>query len=109
MAVFPDRVARFCSLVEVQNRPCATPLHFSPSHSALPHAFGAVEWPTSQPLFGLPSQVSYPVLHPTSWQAPVEHDAVALALLHGTSHPAQSVRVVIDRSQPLLGLESQLM
>jgi hypothetical protein len=55
------------------------------------------------------SQLSYPALQDEIWQVPVEHVAVAFALLHATLQSPQSVSVLIALSHPLAGLESQLL
>ena len=74
----------------------------------VPQLSTLAEVPVSQPLAGFPSQLANPALQLESWQVPVEHDAVALFLLHVTPQEPQSVSVRRLVSHPLLGLPSQL-
>jgi hypothetical protein len=54
----------------------------------------------SHPLEAMPSQLVKPTSHVTIWQAPVEHDSVALGRLQTTPQLPQSWSVLIDFSQP---------
>jgi len=56
----------------------------------------------------LESQSSKPVAHEVARQVPVLHDSAEFVMSQAVPHVLQSVRVVSDVSQPLLGFESQL-
>ena len=63
----------------------------------------------SQPVEALLSQLPKPELQAPSVQTPPGHVSAALARLHVTLQSPQSVSVAVLRSQPLLGLPSQLL
>jgi hypothetical protein len=63
---------------------------------------------TSQPLAGLLSQSRNDPVHAWSWQAPLEHTALALARTQARPQAPQfAPLVLVFTSQPLLGLPSQ--
>lgn len=72
-----------------------------------PQFFGSCCTLVSQPLLSTESQLSKPGLHWASWQVPVAHDAVELAMAHTLPQEPQSVSVLSDASQPFAGLVSQ--
>jgi hypothetical protein len=63
----------------------------------------------SHPVDGLLSQLPNPEVHAPSVHAPPGQVSAALARLHATLQSPQSVSVAVLRSQPLLGLPSQLL
>src|SRR5690606_17279022 len=61
----------------------------------------------SQPSLGTPLQSAKSPVHEVISHIPLAHDSPALARLHGTPQPPQSVSVRMLRSHPLTGLPSQ--
>jgi hypothetical protein len=62
----------------------------------------------SQPLPSRPSQLPQPASHERIWQLPLPQVAVAFAREQVVPHAPQLVSVVVDVSQPLLSMPSQL-
>jgi hypothetical protein len=79
-----------------------------PRLTAVPHAFVAAPWSTSQPFAELLSQLSKPALQLAIAQLPVLHVAVALLREHPMPQPPQLVVVRVEVSQPLEVTASQL-
>jgi hypothetical protein len=89
----------------------------APAAQSLPIGHGMLQPPqcefevavfVSQPFVWFPSQLPKFVSHAVNVQVPVEHDSLALAKSQLTPHPPQLVSVVVDVSQPLFALPSQL-
>jgi hypothetical protein len=78
---------------------------------ALPQAaqFETVPSCTSQPFEAFVSQLAKPAVQLPNVHVPVPHDADAFGNEQATLQLPQSVSVVTLRSQPLSGLESQLL
>jgi len=84
-------------------------LAFARSHT-LPHVPQSVSVArlASQPFAATPSQFPNPALHACSWQAPLKHDAEALAKVHAAPQAPQLVTVEFRFvSQPFVALPSQ--